>query len=280
MGINDRDYVREEPRHSLLSDRSVVINLILLNCLIFLGNYLFGDHDPREGDWLTEVAGLNSGLLKHPWMAWQLVTYGFLHSWDDLRHIAFNMFGLWMFGREIEDIYGRKEFLRLYLLLIVGSGLIWVAAEAVAGSQAVMIGASGAVVGVTMLFVLHFPKRIIMLFGFIPLPGWAFGALFIFLDVFGASRQTDNVAHIAHLGGAAVAFAYFRFRWNLGRLGSFFPKGPKLRIHQPKPETPRDLSKRVDEILEKISREGEASLTKDERRTLEEASRRYQRRKE
>jgi hypothetical protein len=102
------------------------------------------------------------------------------------------------------------------------------------------------------------------------------------------SPSANGVANVAHLGGAAFGFVYFRSHINLGRLmprklsdisGSLFRLRPKLRIHDPADEVV-DLNRQVDEILEKISREGEASLTKKERRTLEDASRRYQRRRQ
>jgi hypothetical protein len=87
------------------------------------------------------------------------------------------------------------------------------------------------------------------------------------------------------LGGAVFGFIYYRTGLNLGRLiprrlsmGAFRWR-PKLRIHDPE-EAGKDLNQQVDRILEKISRQGEASLTKSERRTLEEASRRYQRRRQ
>jgi hypothetical protein len=103
----------------------------------------------------------------------------------------------------------------------------------------------------------------------------------------GTNEQGPQVANSAHLTGVAFAYAYYRGKLNLGRLiparlSDLKPRRlfrPKLRIHDP--ETKRqDLSREVDAILEKISREGESSLTRKERRTLEEASRQYQRRKQ
>ena len=83
--------------------------------------------------------------------------------------------------------------------------------------------------------------------------------------------------------GGFVAFLYFRFGWNLGRITpSRWPRlrrPTKLRLHDPEAEE-RQLARQVDAILEKISRDGESSLTKQERRTLEQASRRYQRRRQ
>ena len=90
-------------------------------------------------------------------MIWQFVTYIFLHG--DLVHIILNMLGLFFLGRSVEQFYGRKEFLRFYLTTIVVAGLIWALATALACRlagvplQGAAVGASGAVVGVVILFV-------------------------------------------------------------------------------------------------------------------------------
>ncbi|MGH7135357.1 MAG: rhomboid family intramembrane serine protease, partial [Pirellulales bacterium] len=144
-------------------------------------------------------------------------------------------------------------------------------------------GASGAVVGVTILFVLHYPMRMIYIWGVLPVRAWVLGSLCIVQNVLGLGVSKDSVAYEAHLAGAAFAYIYYATGWNLGRwwprrfsLGSLKPR-PKLRVHEPEHE--ESLSDQVDRILEKISREGEASLTAQERRTLEDASRRYQQRR-
>jgi hypothetical protein len=139
--------------------------------------------------------------------------------------------------------------------------------------------------GLMMLFVLHFPRRIFYIWGIIPLPAWALGVLYVASDLFGATQQNTDVAHVAHLAGAAFGALYFLRRWNLGRImprrfsTSMFRLRPRLKIHEPQAET-SNLNEQVDAILQKISETGESSLTKKERRTLEEASRRYQRRRQ
>ena len=130
MGLYDRDYVRDEPRGLFLGgNRSMVTNIILVNVGIFLLDLVFfGRH-------LSSYLALHADLLTHPWNIWQLLTYGFAHDagrpgtpivLGDFAHVGFNMFGLWLFGRDVEGIYGRKEFLRIYLSLIVLCGLSWV----------------------------------------------------------------------------------------------------------------------------------------------------------
>lgn len=286
MGIYDRPYYRDERGGSWFSGRSMVVNLILLNVAVYVAQFaapMFGD----EGKLLTQGLSLHADLLRKPWQIYQLFTYGFAHDPTSVAHIAFNMFGLWLFGTDLEGIYGRAEFLRIYLAAILIAGLAWFGIEAVNGGQNVLLGASGGVMGLMALYVLHFPRRVFYIWGILPMPAWALGGLYVVMDVTGFMNPgSSNVANIAHLAGMAFGLIYYQTGMNLGRLvprrfsdlSKIFRFRPKLKIHDPEQDA-RDLNAQVDEILEKISRQGESSLTKAERRTLEEASRRYQRRR-
>jgi hypothetical protein len=201
------------------------------------------------------------------------------------------MLGLFFLGRDIEDVYGTKEFFRVYLAMIVFGGVVWAAAGKLQGAPEGLgaVGASGAVAGVVVLYALNFPRRMLALFFVIPVPAWLAGVLLVAYDAFGAvARSGSRVAYAVHLGGAAAALIYYGLGVNFGRwlprfsLQRLRPR-PKLRVHAPEDEKEKekeqDLSEEVDRILEKISREGEASLTRQERRTLETASRQYQKRR-
>jgi membrane associated rhomboid family serine protease len=284
MGIYDRPYLHDEEQgRGWAGGRSMVVNLIIANVAVWLAGIVF------EGE-IFEWLSLKSDLFRRPWEFYQLLTYGFVH--DGVMHILFNMMFLFFLGREVENVYGRAEFLRIYLVSIVLAGLVWVlftAFEVPPDAPAVrLVGASGGVMAIVILFVLNFPRQLLYIWGVLPVPAWALGVFFVVGDLLGFFNPNQNgvqVANIAHLAGAAFAFVYFRTRINLGR---FVPSRlgewknaiirPKLRIHDPDKEA-RDLNRQVDAILEKISREGEGSLTKKERKTLEEASRRYQQRK-
>jgi membrane associated rhomboid family serine protease len=291
MGIYDREYYRDEPRRPGVSDWSAVTTLIAINVVVYVADMLSADH------WLDEHLVLSSSLFRHPWDAWQLLTYGFVHDPASIMHILFNMFGLWLFGREIESIYGKKEFYQLYLSLIVLSGLAWVALQNVLWPRipAYALGASGAVMGITMIYILHFPHRTFLLFFAIPMPAWVVGILLVAIDLGGVTGSfqisKEHIANTAHLAGAFFGFVYYRTHWTLfslwpGRLFSGAFRRPKYRVHRGDDDgnargsagaggEQRQLQQQVDDILAKISREGEASLTAAERRTLEEASRKY-----
>ncbi|HWA99821.1 MAG TPA: rhomboid family intramembrane serine protease [Pirellulales bacterium] len=282
MGLYDRDYLRdddERPGLHLGGARSMVANLIIVNVGVFLVDVLF---DGKLSEWLA----LRTDTLWHPWNLWQLLTYGFLHSVADIRHIVFNMIGLYFFGGAIEAKYGRREFLLYYLASIVFGGLVWLGVENFAGRASEdVIGASGAVTACTILFVFNYPFQTIYFFGILPMPAWVMGVLFLVFDVMGAGRGSTGIAYEVHLAGALFAYLYWQFHW---RLSPWVPEGmprfrfrrPSLRVHRPGDEDDNVSQERIDQILAKISAQGEASLTREERRALEDASRRYQRRRQ
>jgi membrane associated rhomboid family serine protease len=139
---------------------------------------------------------------------WQLLTYGFLHG--NLTHLFFNMFALYMFGRDIEHLLGSARFLEYYLVCVVGAAL---AQTVVMGNMNLpplpTVGASGGVFGLLLAFGMAYPqRRILLLFPPIPMPAWLFvtlyGALELYLGVTGSGL---GVAHFAHLGGMAAGYA-------------------------------------------------------------------------
>ena len=145
-------------------------------------------------------------------MPWQLLTYGFLHG--SLMHIAFNMFMLWMFGRELELVYGPRRFIAYYLTCVVGAGVVQLIVAATQGGIYPTVGASGGVFGLLLLFGMTFPNRMIMLL-FPPIPMKAkymvvvFGLLELYL---GVSGRSPGIANFAHLGGMLFGFIMIQ-RW-------------------------------------------------------------------
>jgi membrane associated rhomboid family serine protease len=295
VGIYDRDYYREaeRPGASLHAPRTVVGAIIAVNVAVWVADYLVTLAMPGRGNWLSDHMAVHVDTLTQPWLWWQYLTAGFTHSPTNFQHILFNMLALFFLGRDVEEAYGPKEFLRLYLVMVVFASVVWNVANKLSGTPASIgpdwvgaYGASGAIAGVVILYALNFPRRMLLLFFVIPIPAWLFGVLMVGLDMFGASGQgASNIAYSMHLAGAAFALIYYQLGWNLTRLTAdrvawpTFRRKPHLRIHTPEEEPQPDLSVEVDHILEKIYREGEASLTAKERKTLETASREYQRKK-
>ena len=134
-------------------------------------------------------------------MPWQLVTYAFLHG--GIAHIAFNMYGLWMFGRELEYLMGRRAFLNLYFASVFSAGLTQLLVTSATGGVYPTIGASGGVFGLLLAYGMFFPNRVLMLiFPPIALPAWLFVTLYAGLELtLGVTGSQAGVAHFAHLGG-------------------------------------------------------------------------------
>jgi len=291
MGIYDRDYERnggygQQPGMQLGGPRTLTTNLVLLTFGIFLLQ-MFTVASPPDAGWVTRYGSLYADVFKYPWLCFQFLTYGFLHDTGDLRHIIFNMLGLWFFGRAVEQHYGRTEYLAFYLVAIVFAGLTWCVAQwLMFGTQVHigMLGASGGLSAVLILFALNYPKQRIYIWGILPVPAWAFAIFFVGSDVMGALNRSGNVAYTAHLGGALFALLYYRSGWRVSHwLPSKFslPKArsrSKLRIHAPEDDALK-TDQRVDEILQKINEQGQESLTWRERRVLEKASQEYQRKR-
>jgi len=151
---------------------------------------------------------------------WQPFTYIFLHDPNDFLHVLFNMLMLWMFGRELELVWGKARFIRYYFLTGVGAGLIEVLVKTVptffghAPSYVPTIGASGAIFGIFAACAILFPDRQVSIF-FLPIRMsmrsfvLLLAAMEFFLPLLLRSAG-DNVSHICHLGGMLVGWFYLR----------------------------------------------------------------------
>lgn len=134
-------------------------------------------------------------------MPWQLVSYAFMHA--GITHLAFNMFGLWMFGRELEMLLGRRVFLRLYFASVLSAAATQLLMTTLSGGAYPTVGASGGVFGLLLAYGMLFPRRIVMLLlPPIPLPARMFVTIYAGIELFlGVTGTQAGVAHFAHLGG-------------------------------------------------------------------------------
>ena len=149
---------------------------------------------------------------------WQLLTYGFLHDPRNLMHIFFNMFGLWMFGRELELLMGSKRFLIYFLTCVVGAGVVQLVVTGMQGGIYPTVGASGGVFGILLAYGLTFPNRMVMLvFPPIPMKAKYFVLFYGLLELYlGVSGRAPGVANFAHLGGMFFGYALLRY-WSVPR---------------------------------------------------------------
>jgi membrane associated rhomboid family serine protease len=280
----------------------VIKNLLIINGVVFLLQLVM------QG--LT-FQGIPGGYILDHWFAlnpighnfqvWQLITYQFMHG--SFTHILFNMFALWMFGIEIENMWGSKKFLYYYLLCGVVAGLFQIIlTPLLTGLAAPTIGASGAIYGVLIAFGVIFPNRYIFLYFFIPIKAKYLITFMILLEFFYISPDS-NIAHLAHLGGALAGLIYILLDKNTdapiknifrgssfkvkkpynpfgGLSDSFRHKGENVqeaKYYEIKDDRKDDAKEEVsqeqiDKILDKISQSGYQNLTEKEKKILFEAS--------
>ena len=192
--------------NNILNPKTVVGNLILLNLVFFLIMWFYPKYDAQI---LTALA-LHFPLSPN-FEVWQPITYMFLHG--GFYHLFFNMFALWMFGRQLEDELGAKRFVAYYFITGVGAAFVQIFVNyaimmygspesAVVAAQGITIGASGAVFGILLAFgVMHPNDRILLLIPPIPIKAKWFVIIYGALELIQGVRSTDNIAHFAHLGG-------------------------------------------------------------------------------
>lgn len=155
---------------------------------------------------------------------WQLVTYSFLHG--GIAHLFFNMFALYMFGSELERLFGPRFYLAFYLACVITAGIAQLLVAAMTSAPPYpTVGASGGVFGLLLAFGMYFPRRTIMLiFPPIPMPAWLFVTLYGLLTLYmGITGAQPGVAHFAHLGG--MLGGYLMIQHRRGR----FPFGGRRR---------------------------------------------------
>lgn len=224
-------------------------------------------------------------ILTQPWTP---VTYMFVHA--SLGHLFFNMLGLFFFGPPLEERWGGPAFLKFYLIAGLGG-----AAGSLAFPHSPVVGASGAIFGVLVAFAMIWPDNPIYIWGIFPVKAKWLVTGYIVLNLLSLSGGPSGVAYLAHLGGALAAFIYLKSPMAPRAWGgvpaprkqrtwdSLVKRRPKAERAAPAKKVipaarDRDEARAlddVDRILDKISNSGLSSLTEEERRRLDEASRRF-----
>lgn len=184
---------------------NVIFALLIINGLV----YALQQMSPRF--LLINFALWPATAAGSPFMPWQVVTYGFLHG--NLTHIFFNMFALWMFGRELELMMGMKRFLTYYFTCVVGAALVQLIVASTQGVIYPTVGASGGVFGILLAYGMAFPNRMVMLiFPPIPMKAKYFVIMYGLLELYlGLSGNAPGVANFAHLGGMLFGFLLLRY---------------------------------------------------------------------
>jgi len=185
--------------------------LLLANIAVFFLDQLLG----RSLLGLGALWPIGSGNF---W-PWQVVSYSFLHF--EFQHLFFNMLGLWMFGAELELVWGRKRYLQFYFASVVAAALTQLLVNGLLGSMAPTIGASGGLFGLLLAYAMWFPDRTILVFFVIPMKAKYLVALYGLIELYqGVYVMNSGVAHFAHLGGmlgGLLTIRYWRRQPPFGR---------------------------------------------------------------
>ncbi|MFA6439109.1 MAG: rhomboid family intramembrane serine protease [Bacteriovoracaceae bacterium] len=276
----------------------VIKALLISNAAVFLGTIFLGNFhvgDFSFGEFLFETFSLRP--LGYGFGLWQLFSYMFMHA--NFTHILFNMLALWMFGMELEHVWGSRKFFIYYLLCGFGGGLANLLIAPMFTAVGPTIGASGAVYGILLAFGMMFPDRPIYIYFLLPIKAKYFVVMYMAFEIFSVGSM-DGVAHFAHLGGALVGFLYliadgYQFGSShrssqqsenvFTRMTGFGRQHPKqddyysnvteakvydIAEHSKKEEEKAQIQ--IDEILDKISKNGYQSLSEEEKKILFEAS--------
>ena len=244
--------------------------LVIINIVVFI---------------LTALSGQRSNLFSsfglvpsHVWSnfkVWQLFTYLFVHG--GFLHIFFNMFVLWMFGKDLEMQWGKNEFLLFYFTCGIGAGLMTVLFSV--NSIIPIVGASGAIYGLLVAYGFTYPNRLVYLYGLFPLKV-KYMVLGLGVIAFFASMTSTNstVSHITHIAGMVVGLIYLQSKINFKHLKLWLIN---TKIHSlnrkitKRENLDHQLKEKVDKILEKLNTDGWDGLTEDEQKVLHKASKTY-----
>ncbi len=293
----------------------VIKFLLISNIAIFLLEFFFLDFlkagRVSVGDLFLKNFAL-FGFDSPYFRPWQLFTYMFMHG--GFSHLFFNMFALWMFGMELEQLWGSKNFLIFYIVCGVGAGLAnaFIAPLFTTIPPNVpTVGASGSIYGVLIAFGMIFPNRYIYIYFMLPIKAKYLVIVYMAVEVFAvASQSQSGIAHVAHLGGGLIGFLYVYFYLNRGPRkffqqsdnnvfdnfkGMFDKKEKETNIYDmpgtnvkdadyedinkskyedDMKQKEKEAEERINAILDKLSAKGYSSLTDEEKRILFQESKR------
>ena len=241
--------------------------LVTINFCIFVLQSI-----ARAENLFFPLFGLVPKLVWSELMIWQPFTYMFFHG--GIWHVLINMFVLWMFGNELERLWGKQFFLNYYFTTGVGAGLVTMIFGL--NSMTPIVGASGAVYGVLLAYGVIYPNRQVYLYGLIPIKSIWFvigvGAI-AFLSSF---NEMSQISHLTHLSGMIIGYLLLKkpVRWKT----LWFSISKRVMEYKVQKEEKKVIQQHVierdvDQILDKINREGFSSLSEEEQDRLYKGSR-------
>lgn len=233
----------------------LIRNLILINVVVFLTSML--------NENIFYYFGLNDYVFKGE--LWRLVSYAFLHA--GFGHLFFNMLGLYMFGSEVVYEIGERNFLKMYIIAVIIGAVLHVAISSIFFKTGLTVGASGGVYAVLTSFAVFNPYAVVYVFFILPLKAWFAVTLFVIFDILGGISGRSVVAHFVHIGGALTGLIF-----TLIYKGTFYRLLESIKDKLSGSYRIDVAEEEIDRILDKILIYGVNSLTKEEKRKLDEYS--------
>ena len=269
----------------------VVKQLLIINGVVYLVGLIV--EAIISPGFIANYFGLSHVGMFENFMVWQIFTYMFIHT--QFLHLFFNLLALFMFGGELEQIWGKKLFLRYYLICGLGAGLFIALLNfylfSSMGVSGPTIGASGAIYGILIAYGLTWPNREVLLFFVIPVKikylVAGFGVFSFIMTIESMQGGSGNISHIGHFGGLVTGLVYIL--WRIKPYQERYISAAKMkdnplsnamkksRVKKKKKdiETRIEAKKIIDDLLEKIARDGMSSLSAKEKKQLEWARRHY-----
>ena len=220
---------------------------------------------------LFDLFGLVPQAIWSDFMIWQPFTYLFFHG--NIWHILINMFVLWMFGSELENSWGRKNFIKYYFITGIGAGMVTCLFNL--QSNIPVVGASGAVYGILLAYGLSFPNRTVYLYGLIPIKSIWFVIAIGILAFLSSFQQMTQISHLTHISGMAIGYVFLKRRWRLNDIWFKIRKKTleyRIQIEDVKQSKKKVLEKDIDHILDKIQKVGFKGLSDQDQNKLYNAS--------
>ena len=207
--------------------------------------------------------GLVPKMVWSEFMLWQPFTYLFFHG--GVWHVLINMFVLWMFGSELERLWGKERFLKFYFVTGVGAGLVTMLFGL--NSMTPIVGASGAVYGILLAYGLTYPNRTVYLYGIIPIKSLWFVIGIGIIAFMSSFDNVSQISHLTHLSGMVIGYLMLKRPVRLYDLWFSLRKRTleyKIQQEEKKTSHQQEIERNIDRILDKINREGFDSLTEEE----------------
>ena len=287
MSFDNRDYARRDAYPDQGWTRAVQW-LVIANVAVYLALFL-ATKSPAAGVGAHEIYGLFALVPSealHGHRFWQVLTYAFVHDLQNPFHLIVDMYLLWVAGRDLEFMYGTARFLRFYFAASIFTALLYLSIAALHPQirDVPLLGASGAVMAVLVVYASYHPGDKILLYLIYEVPIWLGVVVMLGTDllVVGYSTEARSIAGGCALAGAAFGLGWHRLSHHLEAVLSRVPAPPPPRAVKripsppsPPPSTTAALEAELDDVLRKLHAKGMGGLTDDEKGVLDRASRHY-----